>query len=85
MFAITLLQYEKHEQAFIVPWEAVVQLENSAFVFTVNNNEAHQVPVEVLKIFESKAEVKGNLLTGQLVILDGKFTVEDGDLVAVQK
>jgi membrane fusion protein (multidrug efflux system) len=84
MFANISIEYEKHKDAIIVPWEAVVQLEDRAFVFTIVENKAHQVPVTVLKVFDDKAEVAGSLTPGQQVILEGKFTVEEGDMVVVQ-
>ena len=85
MFSNISIEYEKHKDAIIVPWEAIVQLEDSAFVFTINNKKAQRVSVDILKLLDDKAEVQGNLKSGQNVIIDGKFTVEDGEKISIQK
>ena len=85
MFANISIEHEKHVDALVVPWESVVQMENSAFVFAIEGGKARRVPVAMLKLFGDRAEVAGDLRPGQHVIMDGKFTVEDGDPVSVQK
>jgi membrane fusion protein (multidrug efflux system) len=85
MFANLSIEHENHKDATIVPWEAIVQLEDSTFVFTVINKKARRVPVDIIKLFNDMAEVKGKLEPGQDVIIDGKFTVEDGGKIFVQK
>jgi len=85
MFSNLSIEHENHKDATIVPWEAIVQLEDSTFVFTIINKKARRVPVDIIKLFNDMAEVKGKLEPGQDVIIDGKFTVEDGDKIFVQK
>jgi membrane fusion protein (multidrug efflux system) len=85
MFSNISIEYEKHKDAIIVPWDAIVQLEDSAFVFTINDKKAQRVSVSILKLFDDKAEVQGNLKSGQNVIIDGKFTVENGDKISIEK
>ncbi len=83
MFANISIEQERDGKALVVPWEAIVQLEDRAFLFTIEKKKARQVPVEVVKIFDDMAEVKGSLEPGQQVVIDGKFTVDDGDTVRI--
>ncbi|MCP4716035.1 MAG: efflux RND transporter periplasmic adaptor subunit, partial [Deltaproteobacteria bacterium] len=84
MFAQVSMVHAVHNSALIVPWEAVVQLEDRAFVFTVEQGVARRVPVTVLKQFDDSAEVVGKLEPGRQVIIEGKFTVNEGDTLAVK-
>lgn len=83
MFANVSIEYERHTGACIVPWEAVVRLEDQAFVFAVEDAKARQVPVSIVTLLDDQAEVQGELKPGVQVIIDGKFTVRDGDRVTI--
>ncbi len=83
MFVRISIVHALHKGALVVPWEAVVQLEDRAFVFAIAGGRAREVAVQVEKQLDDRAEVTGDLKAGQQVIIEGKFTVEGGDRVAV--
>lgn len=85
MFARISIVHAVHKDALIVPGEAVVQLEDRAFVFAIAGGRARQVTVQVEKQFDDLVEVTGDLKPGEKVIIEGKFTVADGDRVAIAK
>ncbi len=83
MFAEVTIATETHKDALIVPWESVVQLENETYVYVVNNNTAHKVPITLGQISEKTAEVFGHLKVGQIVVTEGKYALADGMKVDV--
>lgn len=84
MFCSVSIVIAVHRNALIVPWDAVVQLENSTLVFAVAGGRAREVPVRIEKLLGDRAEVTGDLAAGQQVIMEGKFTVADGGPVTVR-
>lgn len=83
MFCSVSIATAIHRNALIVPWDAVVQLEDRTLVFAVAGDRAWEVPVRIEKLLGDRAEVTGDLTAGQQVIMEGKFTVADGGPVAV--
>ncbi|MDI6850644.1 MAG: efflux RND transporter periplasmic adaptor subunit [bacterium] len=73
----------RKSQVLIVPETALVQKGNKTVVYVVQNNTVREVPVEVGIVSERRAEVKGNLKPGDLVVTLGAEGLYDGALVEI--
>lgn len=86
MFARVKVIMEVHENALTVPWESVIQTEDEAYIYLVDNDVARKVPVKLGKITSQWAEILSPKIDLEArVILEGKFAVKDGTKVAVKE
>lgn len=83
MFAEVSIVTETHNNALVVPWESVVQLEDEVYLYVVNNSIVKKIPIELGLIFEGTAEVLGDLNPGQFVVTEGKYALQDGSKIKV--
>ena len=84
MFVRVQIQFEKHENATVVPIAAVIKRNNSQGVFLIDpdGKTASFVPV-TLGIVDSKtAEIHTPALAGSVVVL-GQHLLEDGAAIII--
>lgn len=84
MFADVKLTTAIHNNAKVIPWEALVVKEDETYVFKTDSNRAKKVPVNVMLVFEGQAEVEGDLYPGAYVVKEGKFSIKDGDTISAK-
>ena len=83
MFAEVSIIAKTHNNAIVVPWESVVQLEDEVYLYVVNSNTAKKVAVKLGLIKGEIAEVFADLKPGQHVVIDGKYALRDGAEVKI--
>jgi RND family efflux transporter, MFP subunit len=71
--------------AKLVPKDAIVEFNNSNFVYVVNNGTAQPVPVSTGQPYENLIEVIGPVQPGQLVIIRGNERLQPGQPVKIVK
>ena len=72
--------------ALTVPRDSVVLREDGAFVMRINSEQkAERVSVEVTEANGDHVAVRGELESGDRIAVRGAESLEDGELVAVQK
>jgi len=84
MFVRVQIQFEKHENATVVPTAAVIKRKNSKGIFIVDpeGKTARFVPVK-LGIIDSKiTEVRTPVISGSVVVL-GQHLLEDGASIII--
>ena len=82
MFANAKFTTEIHNNATVIPWEALVVKEDETYVFRIDSDRAKKVPVKSILVFEGQAEVEGDLSPGAYVVKEGKFSLKDGDKIS---
>lgn len=88
MYATVKIGVEKHENALLVPSEAIVMEKTNAFVFKLVNprtgdQQAKKVAVTLGFNDGVNAEVLTGITGGETIILPGKVTLADGMTVQV--
>jgi len=81
MFARFQVAYEKHEDALVVPSEAVIQEDNLAFVYVVTNGEAERRAVRTGIQSDDVVEILDGLSSDDLVVTTGLSGLKDGSQV----
>ena len=84
MFVRVQIQFEKHENATVVPTAAVIKRDNSQGVFVVDpqGKTARFVPV-TRGIVDSKiTEIRTPVISGSVVVL-GQHLLEDGASIII--
>ena len=72
-------------QALMIPERAVAPLRDDQFVFTVDaQGVAHRHKVQLGQRIGGEVEVLDGLSSGDIIVVDGSMTVQDGMTVAVQ-
>ena len=84
MFARVEVLVGKHPQAIQIPLDAVSRLEDSQYVYVVQDGKAHQVPVELGARAENRVEVLKGLAGDEHLIVSGKDLVSEGVPVQTQ-
>lgn len=84
MFARVEVIVGTHPDAVQIPIDAVTRLEEMQYVYVVNDNKAHRVPVELGARAGGRVEITKGLTGGEQVIVSGKDLVHDGQPVQVQ-
>ncbi|GAB1722304.1 MAG: efflux RND transporter periplasmic adaptor subunit [Nitrospira sp. CR1.1] len=84
MFARVEVLVGKHPQAIQIPLDAVSRLEDSQYVYVVQDGKAHQVPVELGARAENRVEVLKGLAGDEQLIVSGKDLVSEGVPVQTQ-
>ncbi len=82
MIANLKILRRKYRDHLVVPLDAVVENEQGSFVYVVNGNRAHRVPVKLLSIYADSAVVEGLQPNTELIVV-GQQEVSDGDPVSV--
>lgn len=82
MFARIRLVTEVHDQAPTVPWGSVIQTEDETYLYLIQDGKAKKVSVTLGMITPQWAEIVEPAITaGQTVIVEGKFSAQDGQAV----
>jgi len=84
MFARVEVLVGKHPQAIQIPLDAVSRLEESQYVYVVQDGKAHQIPVELGARSDNRVEVVKGLTGDEQVIVSGKDLVSEGAPVQTQ-
>ncbi len=85
MFARVEVITEVHEDALTVPRESVVKTETETYIYIVDGEVARKVPVHLGKMTNEWTELLDTEVpAGTMVILEGKFSVMDGDRLALK-
>ena len=84
MFVRAQIQFEKHENATVVPTAAVIKRNNSQGVFVVDpeGKAASFVPVALGIVDSKSAEIRAPVITGSVVVL-GQHLLEDGASIII--
>ncbi len=72
-------------EAITVPRGALVYDGETASVFIVRDNNAHKIEVRTGAEFGDRIEIASGLEIGQIVIVEGGATLEDGAAIAIQQ
>ncbi len=81
MFVQVTLSAVEHKGVVVVPTQAIVERAGKSYVYVVDNNIAHYLPVTVGLSDAKVTEVTG-LATGASVVVQGQDQLTDGDRVA---
>ena len=81
MFARFAIAYEKHENALLVPRDAIVEEDNRTTVFVVVDGEATQRPVRIGITTEDRVEILAGLEHGENVVVRGQSGLRSGTKV----
>jgi RND family efflux transporter MFP subunit len=83
LFAKVSVVTDVFANAVTVPWESIIQTEQETYLYTVQDNIARKVPVQLGRITPQWVQLLDSDLTpGSTVILEGKFASKDGGKVA---
>ena len=85
MFARTTIITKEKKNTLIIPRDALMKEGNLHFVFVVEDNQALKKVVTTGANQDDLVEIKGNLISGEAVIVMGKTRVRDGTLVRIIK
>jgi multidrug efflux pump subunit AcrA (membrane-fusion protein) len=84
MLVTVTVQKELHKNAVVVPRTAVFQTDQGANVFTVVDNKAKSVPVQLGLQTDTLSEVRGGKIDpGTVVITTRPDALQDGSVVAI--
>lgn len=81
MFARFAVAYEKHENALLVPREAIVEEDNQTSVFVVLHGEVVQRTVRTGITTDEHIEVVAGLELGESVVVQGQSSLRSGTKV----
>lgn len=83
MFGRIEVVYDQRSDALTVPRSALLQDAGETAVFTVRDNKAVRVPIEIGHLSGELAEVRKGLDEGDQVVTTGKVALRDGAAVEV--
>lgn len=83
MYAEVSLDLDKHEEALVVPTEAIVMQGKKAFVYTVRDGRAERLPVRMGIEDGREVEILEGIGPQQEIIVEGRALVADGESVRV--
>jgi membrane fusion protein (multidrug efflux system) len=78
MYAMIRVGLDKHNDAMLIPVEALVMEKANAFVFVAEGGKAKRKPIQIGFNDGSKVEVLNGLAENESVILVAKLTLADG-------
>jgi membrane fusion protein, multidrug efflux system len=81
MYATVKLGVEKHDDALLIPTEAVVMEKTAAFVFKYADGKARKAPVTLGFNDGTNVELLKGVEAGDQIIVTGKLTLVDGQPV----
>lgn len=73
------------ENSILVPTSAVVEENDEAFVFVIEEDRAKKAPVTIVRTQSNITAVKGELSEGDQVVIKGQLTLADGNKVSIMK
>lgn len=83
MFAMARIGLERHEDALLLPVEALVMEKANVFVFTVADGKATKVSVKTSFNDGAKFEVLSGVTANDRVVLVGRQTLANGQAVTI--
>jgi len=83
MFARIHIVYDSHQNAILIPKQAIVQEDTEEFVFTINNNVAYKKPVKTGYVNNNATEILHGLDSGDQVVTIGHTSLQDSSRVDV--
>jgi membrane fusion protein (multidrug efflux system) len=83
MYAMVRVGVDKHNDALLIPAEALVMEKANAFVFVAEGGKAKKKAIQIGFNDGAKVEVLGGLAGTEDVILAGKLALADGAPVNV--
>lgn len=81
MYALVSVEIERHENALVIPADALVAEKTKTSVFVLDQNKAKKVAVKVGFNDGSSVEILDGIKPGQSVILVGKLSLNNGQPV----
>ena len=81
MYALVNVEVERHENALLIPADALITEKTKTSVFTLDQNKAKKVPVKVGFNDSTSVEVLDGIKPDQPLILAGNLNLNDGQLV----
>ncbi|MBI4243403.1 MAG: efflux RND transporter periplasmic adaptor subunit [Planctomycetes bacterium] len=81
MFALVTLDIEKHENALVIPAQALIIKRKKSFVFVVKDNIAKELPVEIGFDDGIEVEISNGLTENDEIVTEGKNMISDGEKV----
>ena len=83
MLVTAKLGIERHEEAALLPADAIVMEKTNAFVYAVNGDKAVKRPVKLGFTDGKQAEVVDGVQPGDTIVLSARSPVSDGQAVHV--
>jgi membrane fusion protein, multidrug efflux system len=81
MYALVNVEVERHENALVIPVDALITEKTKTSVFTLEQNKAKKVPVKIGFNDGTSVEVLDGIKPDQPLILAGKLSLNDGQPV----
>jgi len=81
MYALVGVEVERHENALLIPADALVTEKTKASVFVLDQNKAKKVPVKIGFNDGMSVEILDGIKPDKSVILIGKLSLNDGQPV----
>lgn len=85
MSAVVTIAERVVEEAFILPTAALVEENETTFVYLVEEDQAVEVPVTVIEAQSAQVAVEGELEEEDTVVIRGQLTLRDGSPVSVER
>ncbi|MGL1957945.1 MAG: efflux RND transporter periplasmic adaptor subunit [Colwellia sp.] len=83
MFAQIALTFATHNNAFTIPSDAIITLDNNSKIYLIRENKAIEVTIERGFIQEQLTEIMGDIAEGDLVVINGQHNLKADALVEV--
>jgi len=83
MFAQIALTFATHNNAFIVPSDAIITLDSNSKIYLVRDNKAIEVSIEKGFVQEQTTEIIGAITEGDLVVVNGHHNLKANALVEI--
>lgn len=81
--AEVMVPEKKATNSLIVPTEAIVEEENTNFVYVVKDNTVEKKEVSILETGSRKTAIEGDVSKGEKVVVSGQLTLSDGIQVEI--
>jgi multidrug efflux pump subunit AcrA (membrane-fusion protein) len=85
MEALVTFSLSETKSTLVVPKDAVVNVQNKQVVYTVVEGKAIPVDVDVLGYYDGEASIKGNVKSGDQVVIRGNERLRPGVLIQILK
>lgn len=84
MYGEVQLVTDRKENVVSIPQQAILDLEQKKVVYIVENDTVRVQEVEVGLTLGDAAEITAGLKGGEMLVVEGQYSVKDGTAVAVQ-
>ncbi len=83
MYAEVYLEIDKHDNAIIIPKQAVLTEDDLSYVFLADGDKAKRVELTIGLTEGENVEVIGDIKAGDLLIIEGQKFVDDGQAILI--